>query len=119
MKAAPVVGTLLVFGLTPAFAQSVGDQVSCTGLLSSVEVKPPSRIQFGSRVLGHMGMIWDESGEYRCIIDQDSIERHSQQWRCASGDRCRILGVLAYKQNWMDLIVRNGKRVNVPVFVIL
>jgi hypothetical protein len=120
MKTAFVMAAWLVFGLSPASAQVVGGRVTCAGKLFSFDVTPPNHLSFAGHAVTHVGQVFDEAGGYRCRIDRDGLRDRSQPWPCRSGERCRVVGVLAGRTAHNALLIlRDGKPVEEPWYFIL
>ena len=115
-----IVSALLSFGPSPAFAQIAGDQVTCTGKVFNSDVKPPNRMSYGDRNVVHTAQVWDQAGRYRCLIDRDGAADPSRRWPCETGDKCRVVGTLAFRSSSHTvLILRHGKPVDEQTYVIL
>jgi hypothetical protein len=119
MKTATIAAAFVALALSPASAQSPGDELTCTGRLFTHDINPPNRIIFGGRPLIHGGQIFDETGGYQCTIDRDGAPFPADRWPCRAGDRCRVVGTLAWEIHHLMAMIRNGKSVTFRWYAIL
>jgi hypothetical protein len=119
MKTATIAAAFIALALSPASAQSPGDQLTCIGKLFNNDVFPPNRIVVYGRPLIHIGEIFDQEGGYECTFDRDGAPFPADQWPCRGGDTCRVVGTLAWEIRSLRLLIRDGKQVKDPWYAIL